>query len=178
MSHRTIRKSKLAGTSDARSVVETILLAEALRPSEVLWIVSPWITDVVVFDNRGGAFSTLFPEAGERQIRLSEVVGLLVAQGTDVVVATRRSTINDPFLTSLASAAVSEGRLHRRESDELHEKTLAGDDFVLSGSMNFTASGLDHNEEQVRLDLAPETVSAARQDLRNRWGPSTGRRDG
>src|SRR5689334_10684209 len=98
MSHRTIRKSKLAATSDARHIVETILLAEVLRPSGTLWIVSPWITDVVIFDNRGGAFSTLFPGVGERQIRLSEVISLLVAEGAQVVIATRRSTINDPFL--------------------------------------------------------------------------------
>ena len=154
---------------DARTLLETVLAAECLRPSEVLWVVSPWISDVPVFDNRGGSFSYVFANAGERELRLSEVLTRLAEAGTAVIIATRDDPHNASFLAALATGG---GEISVVTSAELHEKTLAGDDFVLSGSMNFTQAGLDWNEEQVTLDTDPETVAAARRDLRSRWGPT------
>lgn len=152
--------------------METLLAAECLHPSGVLWVVSPWISDVPVFDNRGGAFGHVFPDAGERELRLSEVLLRLASGGTTIVVATRDDQKNGPFLTALAAGVRADEDIRIVKSNDLHEKTLAGDDFVLSGSMNFTQAGLDWNEEQVTLDTDSETVAAARRDLRSRWGPS------
>ena len=171
-SRRVIRKSRLAGLRDARTLLETLLAAECLRPSEVLWVVSPWISDIAVFDNRGGSFRYVFADAGERELRLSEVLLRLAEAGTSVIVAIRDDPHNAPFLAALSAGGAPGHEIRVVTSAELHEKTLAGDDFVLSGSMNFTQAGLDWNEEQVTLDTDPETVAAARRDLRSRWGPA------
>lgn len=173
MSHRVIRKSKLAGVQDARVLVETVLAAELLAPSDTLWLVSPWISDVPVFDNRGGGFSSVFPDSGERLIRLSEVLTDLALRGGSVIVALRPDDLNTPFLQAIQHLGQQSDDVVVQTSNDLHEKTLAGDDFVVSGSMNFTVAGLDHNEEQVRLDLEPEVVAAARRELRARWGPGS-----
>jgi hypothetical protein len=172
MTRRIIRKSRLAGMRDARTLLEIILAAECVRPSKVLWLISPWISDVSVFDNRGGSFGLVMSDAGERELRLSEIVIRLAERGTSVIVATRDDPKNAPFLAAIGqrSKPILEGVVVR-VSNDLHEKTLAGDDFVLTGSMNFTHAGLDWNEEQVTLDLDTETVAAARRDLRSRWGP-------
>jgi hypothetical protein len=152
-------------------LIETVFAAECLSPSDVVWVVSPWISDVLVFDNRGGSFGHLFPEAGERELRLSEVLLRLAAAGTTIVVATRDDPKNNPFLTAVSVGKRGSDDIRVVKSNDLHEKTLAGNDFVLSGSMNFTQAGLDWNEEQVTLDTDAETVAAARRDLRDRWGP-------
>jgi phosphatidylserine/phosphatidylglycerophosphate/cardiolipin synthase-like enzyme len=91
--------------------------------------------------------------------------------GSTVVVAIRDDEKNAPFLAALESRVTYRGTIDVSTSNELHEKTLAGDDFVLTGSMNFTQAGLDWNEEQVTLDTDAETVAAARRDLQSRWGP-------
>jgi hypothetical protein len=173
VSRRVIRKSRPAGAGDARTLLETVLVAECLRPSRVVWLVSPWISDVPVFDNRGGSFSHVFPNSGERELRLSEVLLHIAEAGTSVVVATRDDPQNAAFLAAIAPEAAKGRDITVTTSPDLHEKTLAGDDFVLSGSMNFTQAGLDWNEEQVTLDTDTETVAAARRDLRSRWGPSS-----
>jgi phosphatidylserine/phosphatidylglycerophosphate/cardiolipin synthase-like enzyme len=173
MTRRVIRKSRLAGLRDARTLLEIVLAAECVEPSEVLWVISPWISDVPVFDNRGGSFRVVLADAGERDVRLSEVLVRLAENGSTVVVATRDDDKNAPFLAALANHTSDRGTIDVLTSNDLHEKTLAGDDFVLSGSMNFTQAGLDWNEEQVTLDTDPETVAAARRDLRSRWGPDS-----
>jgi hypothetical protein len=174
VSHRVIRKSKLAGVQDARVLVETVLMAELLAPSDTIWLISPWISDVAIFDNGGGGFGSVFPEAGERQIRLSEVLISLATAGVSLVIAVRPDDLNAPFLNAIKELEERSDHALVQTSAELHEKTLAGADFVLSGSMNFTTAGLDHNEEQVRLDLEPEVVAATRRELRARWGPKVG----
>ena len=171
MTRRVLRKSRLAGMRDARTLLEIVLAAECLQPSDVLWVISPWISDVPVFDNRGGSFGAVLADAGERDVRLSEVLIRLAENGSRVVVATRDDDKNAPVLAALASYTPYRGTIDVLTSNDLHEKTLAGDDFVVTGSMNFTQAGLDWNEEQVTLDTDPETVAAARRDLRSRWGP-------
>ena len=156
---------------DARTLLEIVLAAECLRPSKILWVVSPWISDVPVFDNRGGSFGLVLSDAGERELRLSEILIRLADRGTQIVIAMRDDKKNGAFRAALAAATKGGEAIAISESNELHEKTLAGDDFVLTGSMNFTQAGLDWNEEQVTLDTDPETVAAARRDLRSRWGP-------
>src|SRR5262249_47181747 len=105
------------------------------------------------------------------EILFSDVLSHLAGQGCAVSIAIRRVPENDRFLYAL-EADVRSGLVAITFEPELHEKTLAGDDYVLSGSMNFTYSGLELNEEYVRLDVDPSVVALTRQQLRSRWGPS------
>ena len=56
------------------------------------------------------------------------------------------------------------------EQEELHEQGILGDGFYLSGSMNFTFSGISLNEEAVHFIVEPSTVAENRVIFLSRWG--------
>ena len=55
----------------------------------------------------------------------------------------------------------------------VHEKTVCGRNWILSGSMNFTVSGLGSNEESVTYKVDSRDVAQAQLDFAERW--ATGR---
>ena len=78
-----------------------MFVAEVLQSSEEIWIVSPWISNVVLIDNRTGNFDALNPEWGRREIRLADVLATLMARGTLVNIITRSDASNDAFRTRM-----------------------------------------------------------------------------
>jgi phosphatidylserine/phosphatidylglycerophosphate/cardiolipin synthase-like enzyme len=170
---RVIRKSRSLMSREARTLVQSILVAELLVPSDIVWLVSPWVNDVAVIANADGRFNDLIPDSELRDLHLSEVLAALARAGTAVVVAYRPEASNDTFITNLRNAAASDSQLLLRQEPSLHEKTLAGDRYVVTGSMNFTRAGFDFNEEQITLEVSPAVVSDHRASLRERWGPTT-----
>ncbi len=151
--------------------MQTVLISELVAPSDVLWVVSPWINDVAVISNDHAWFGAILPQIESRDAHLSEVLAVLAQSGTTLVVAVRPDAANDTFLTNLRNAAIPTGRLIERQNSALHEKTLAGDGYVITGSMNFTRAGFDYNEEQVTFDDDVALVAEVRAGLRQRWGP-------
>jgi len=169
---RIIRKSRAIASGEVRSLIQTALLSELLAPSDVLWVVSPWVNDVPVISNDDGRFAAILPQIESRDAHLSEVLATLAQAGTTLVVAVRPDRSNDTFLTTLRNAPIPSGRLLERQDSALHEKTLAGDRYVITGSMNFTRAGIDYNEEQVTFDDDVALVAEVRAGLRQRWGPA------
>jgi hypothetical protein len=51
----------------------------------------------------------------------------------------------------------------------MHEKGLIGDHFYLRGSMNFTYSGVNLNDEHVELTTEPEQVALALAEAKATW---------
>lgn len=170
---RHIRKSSWRCQDEVKELLQAIFVGEMIAPSRCLWLVSPWITDIPIIDNRAGAFDALDSSWGPRVLRLGEVIARSLEVGTAVVVATRPVPHNRPFLSQL-SAAAAELRvataLRLNEGDDLHEKGLLGDDFYLSGSMNLTYGGVELLEETVTFDTAEDVVAQARLALYERWG--------
>jgi hypothetical protein len=172
---RQIFKGRARAEREVENLLQSILAAELLAPSEVTWLVSPWITDVGVLDNKTGSFSGLEPTWGRRQILLVEALNALLRRGGYVVVATRTDEHNLRFVRRLEFAAESAGvssrllvRLDDRE--RLHEKGLLGDDYYLSGSMNFTYNGIRLHDEAVKFDLTESVVAQARLNFRQNYG--------
>jgi phosphatidylserine/phosphatidylglycerophosphate/cardiolipin synthase-like enzyme len=175
MTSRQIFKGRGKAESEAEGLLQTILLAELVSPSEVIWLISPWVTDVSILDNRAGAYAGVEPTWGRRAISLVEVLAALLRKGVNVVIATRPDAHNTRFVQRLESAARSNGcseRLivHQDEREGLHEKGLLGDDYYVSGSMNFTESGIRLNDEAVKLELNPQAVAQARVHFRQNYG--------
>ncbi len=54
---RKIFRTKATGNSEVRELLETVLVSELIMPSPTIWLVSPWITDLEILDNRSAAFS-------------------------------------------------------------------------------------------------------------------------
>lgn len=175
MSQRQIFKGHGWAERDVEELLQSVFGAELVAPSANIWLVSPWITDVAVIDNRTGSFSGLEPDWGHRAIHLVDVLAVLLRRGTRLTIATRNDDHNQRFLRRIETAAESQGlreRLLIREDDEehLHAKGLLGDDYHLSGSMNLTERGIRLNDENVVFTLGRDAVSAARVNFRETYG--------
>jgi hypothetical protein len=175
MTERRIFKGRNRAERDVEHLLQSIVAAELVAPSQVVWLVSPWVSDVPVIDNRTGAFTALEPTWGSRPVTLVEVLVALLRRGTRVVVATRTDDHNRRFVHRLETGARAEGVVDRLlvlrdERERLHEKGLLGDDYYLSGSMNFTESGIRLNDEAVKYELGEEAVAHARVHFRQCYG--------
>ena len=68
---RRIFKSAVTSQNLIRELLQMMFLGELLAPGgQRAWLVSPWISNIVLFDNRAGGFGTINPEWGNREIRL------------------------------------------------------------------------------------------------------------
>lgn len=164
---RTIRSGTYS-PGKAGEVLASIFASELLSPSPEIWLVSPWITDLIVLDNTGGDFDVLRPENPEPVWRLSDVMGALAGEGTEVHVVTRPDSHNEPFLNALRWASPVEPSVY--EDGAVHEKTLCGVDWIIMGSMNFTVNGLYVNDEAVVYTYGRMEPAHARLHYAQRWG--------
>lgn len=150
-------------------LLQTLFAAELVAPSQRLWIVSPWVSDVPILDNRAGGFETFEPDWPRTRVRLAALLGHLMRRGTQVVVATRPAPHNIEFLDRLRVGAGATPRLVIHQTQPLHEKGILGDRFYLSGSMNFTNNGLSYNEEVLHLFTDPPALALTRRAFIDRW---------
>jgi phosphatidylserine/phosphatidylglycerophosphate/cardiolipin synthase-like enzyme len=152
-------------------LLQTLFTAELLSPSRCLWIVSPWISDVPILDNRTNAFSTIVWDWPRGRVPLSSVLVHLLRRGSTVRIAARPIEHNSEFLRHLRLACGAAGeRLQIVETDTLHEKGILGDGFYLSGSMNITYNGLTFNDEALHLFTSPDTLAMKRHLYTQWWG--------
>ena len=153
-----------------QDVLQSLFLAELVSPSSELWLLSAWVSDIEVIDNRARAFSGLRPDWPPARIRLSNVLETLVTLGAQVFVVMRYARHNKAFLRRLEEIQRSApGRLGIAVGEAAHEKTIVGDDFVLSGSMNFTNLGLTSNDEYMLLRIDESVAASHRLDLKRHW---------
>lgn len=173
---RRISRSTLSYRYEIRELLEAIFVAELVAPSDRLWLVSPWVSDVVVIDNAAGAYEPLTMEWGARGLRLSEVLTALLRRETVVTLATRPIPESEAFVDQVSNELAVRGgdpsRLRVHRSELLHEKGLLGSGYHLSGSMNFTWNGIELLEEAVLYETDPAFVAQARLDFERRWDQS------
>jgi hypothetical protein len=167
MLERTIRPSPVTGIR-LDPVLTAVLIAELLAPSPELWLVSAWVSDVTAVDNTRGDYDSLFPDAAARTYSLSEVLGLLTGNGSALSVITRSDERNSQFLARLRRQA-NQQRLHVVQDPDVHEKTFCGQNWLLTGSMNFTQRGMRLNDEAVTYKVSEADAARARIDLTRRW---------
>ncbi|WP_314376149.1 phospholipase D-like domain-containing protein DpdK [Sphingomonas paucimobilis] len=163
---RRIFKSAVTSQNLIRELLQMMLLGELLSPGgQRTWLVSPWISNIMLFDNRAGGFGTINPEWGNREIRLVEVLTDMMARGTALGIATSMDPHNDPLIAALTTA-VEEGGLSDQlkvvRRQHLHIKGVLLKRGLLTGSMNLTYNGLELNDEMVVYDTTPKTLSEAR----------------
>lgn len=165
---RTLRTSPVTGIR-VDQVLTAVLISELLHPSPDLWLVSAWVSDVPAVDNSGGDYDSLIIDASARVYQLSEILGQLTRQGAHLIVVTRNVPENSSFLARLGQA-VEDGRSHIIHGADAHEKTFCGEDWLMSGSMNFTVNGMAVNDEAVTYRLDSAAAAQARLDFMHRWG--------
>jgi hypothetical protein len=171
---RVVSGSGPPANAEAASLVTAVFAAELVRPSRGLWIVSQAMADAPLVDNRAGEFEALTPW-GLRPIRLSELLTSLARRGSTIVVGTTPAPANQAFLARVARLfadhAVSDW-LVVGTSDGTGPgcPAIAGDDFCITGRLDFSSRGVVVRDGPIRLDTEPESVAAARTDLQARFG--------
>jgi hypothetical protein len=151
-------------------VIQSLFISEILAPSDELWLLSPWISDIPVIDNSAGAFSSLFPARPVGTISLTDALIHLGTQGTQIYVVIRKDLRNLLVSNALRAAQISgDLTIQVIEQDNLHEKALLSSRFLLQGSMNFTHFGREVNEEALVLDSSSDSIARARLDYRRRF---------
>ncbi len=171
---RVIRKASRHSRNEAKSLLQSIFAAELVCPSEVLWIASPWISDVPLIDNRATGF-TVEPSWGPGDIALSRVLGAVASRGGFIRVITTRDRSNEHFLRRLDDVRASEGigdkiRVTFHDDERLHEKGIVGDDFAIDGSMNLTFMGVAVRKERVNFTTEVGKVARLRLEMNNEFG--------
>jgi len=159
-------------------LLQSLFGAELIDPSPVFWIVSPWISNVPILDNRTNAFRHIEPNWPQARVRLDKVLIRLLTEGVKVHIVSRPSRrgmgsdVTDQFLNRLQSED-GQGRdslhIHRRREAKQHQKGILTEGFYLRGSMNLTFNGIQHNDEQVEYTTDPEIIARARSEFKERW---------
>lgn len=163
--HRRIFKSQLTGSATIQELLQNMFVGEMLREYSDIWLVSPWISNVVLIDNRSGNFDSLNPEWGRREIQVADVLVALMVRGARVNVVTRAEDTNKAFLGRLSDlvrshAVEDQARITIR--DQLHTKGILLSRSLLLGSMNLTYNALTINDEWIEFSLDPEDLARAR----------------
>lgn len=163
---RKIFKSAVTSQHAVRDILSMVFAQELLMPSPDIFIVAPWISNVVIFDSTLGQFSTLNPEWAKRQVRLAEVLVSLASAGTTIHIHTRPDDHNKIFQRRLSEAIEDVGltQFVRWSGDNpvLHTKGVLTSRVLVDGSMNLTESGVALNEEAVTISFEPDQIAAAR----------------
>jgi phosphatidylserine/phosphatidylglycerophosphate/cardiolipin synthase-like enzyme len=98
----------------------------------------------------------------------------LVERKTRVSLVVRPEVHNEWFLERLDGAIQRSRRPDKASVNvykgaDLHEKTICGVDWLITGSMNFTWRGLEQNDEAVTYSVDPALAAQTRIDLEHRW---------
>lgn len=173
MRTRNLRTTAFSSREELADALQALFIGEVMTPSTPMWIVTPWISDVVVIDNRSARFTGLMPDMPRRQIRFGETLLALLQRGGTLVIACRPDDHNRAFTERLAERALEAGvddGLRQQFSRELHEKGVLTRHVLLSGSMNLTYNGLRRLEESILLTDDSDAVARARHAYEDRWG--------
>jgi len=150
-------------------LLQIIFTAELLAPSQCIWLVSPWISDIPIIDNTANTFLSLEPAWSRSRIRLSQILATLREQGTTIHIATRPDSHNQTFLEAF-KAKNNSTKSYIHITEELHAKGILGDGYYLAGSMNFTYNGITINEETVTYETSSTIIAEQQVIFTDRWG--------
>lgn len=176
---RLIVKTLHGSRDEVRDLLESLFAAELLAPGEQIWLVSPWVTDLPLLDNRAGAYAGLEPSWPKRFLTLAELLAfaLKTAPLCRLRVVTRPDAHNQRFcrrLQTLTELDATNDRLVIEDTREtLHIKGLAGTHFALKGSMNFTYNGVEVLEEVVELETDLSRVALLLLNFDTHYPPVT-----
>ena len=162
MTSRTLQKHRGRVRNEARELLQSFFLAELIDPSSTLWIVSPWLRNIELLDNSGGAFDMLLGDAPRRMLRLSDIVGSLLLANVRIVIAIRSPRDDGgltPELVEMARNMDRSQQLRVTEESNLHSKGIVGDHAAIMGSMNVTFAGLDTHSELLHFTTESEQVA-------------------
>ena len=156
------------GQRQFREVLGGLFAGFILAP-ENFWLVSAWITDFPVLDNGSGTWSVLEPAWGNRTIWFGEILAKAIDEGCDVGLVTRDDERCHRFTQALKARLLRPEGLQVVIHPDIHIKGLLTKRFFLEGSMNFTFSGSNNNDEYVVLNQDEDMIRQAFFQFRDRY---------
>ncbi len=173
MNVRVLQKSRGRSRNEARELLQYFFASELISPSKCLWIVSPWLRNVDLFDSTTGGFAALFPDTPKRIIRLTDVLRALLLAGARLVIVLRAPRDDGGVshqLTEIATTLDCFDQLSIVDSPTLHTKGLLGDRVAVMGSMNVTYAGVDAHTEFLQFVTDAELVAKLRLEFSGAYG--------
>ena len=162
MPQRVFRSVAKKNNVRLTDILGSLFALELLSPSQYFYVISPFLSEVSLLDNRYGQYRALLFEQTETWVGLAALLNALAAR--EVTVRVMYQPDARPFVKTLSDA------VEKQERSTLHEKGLVSDHFWLSGSMNYTYSGVNQNDEQISLVTDKAQVAQAMLDVHERWG--------
>lgn len=163
---REIFKNATVSQSAVREVLAFVFAQELLLPSGDVFFVTPWISNIAIFDNDLGQFDGINPEWAKREVRLVEIIVAMASVGAMIHVHTRPDAHNKHFRRrldeSIADAGMGERLLWRENDQYLHTKGLLTDRVSIRGSMNLTENGVALNDEAITVSYDPADIANTR----------------
>src|SRR5512139_629428 len=105
MSNRQIKKhNNTTSALQLTACLSSLVALELLHPSEEMYLISPWLTNVPILNNSYGQFRSLTDGQAGRFLGLRDVLILLSEKGCQVHVLTLPDPRNKPFLQDLPDA--------------------------------------------------------------------------
>ncbi|GMM91153.1 phospholipase D-like domain-containing protein DpdK [Vibrio fortis] len=155
---RQIMTKSLVGKQHIKEVLSGMLVGEILHPRE-MWLVSAWVSDFELLDNRSGAWDLLNPSWGHRMVTFFEMLETAVSNGCHLNVVVKKHESNLKPVTQLNKRLGRFTAYRLEEAKKLHTKGLLTKHAFLGGSMNFTYSGTNRNEEMMIFDRDPNVLA-------------------
>ena len=148
------------GQRQFREVLGGQMAGLIIKP-ELIWLVSPWLSDFTLLDNRSGNWDALEPAWGSREVGFNEILARAVNGGCQLRVVTRDDSKNKGFVSQLKNRLDSKVDMKILMSEPLHTKGLLTSKFFLKGSMNYTFTGANKNDEHLTLSCDKNVISEA-----------------
>jgi hypothetical protein len=151
-------------------LMQSIFVAEALAPSDPLWILSGWISDIPVIQNSAREFSVIDPDWPTGWVSLIQVFRTILAKGGRIAFILRDVDQNQKFVARLSSLKREfPSQIWWTLGDHEHTKGIVSRNFDLAGSMNFTHRGIRINGEHLIYRADSKTVAGRRLALATQW---------
>lgn len=163
MPNRRITSHARGGSVQLTKSLHSLFALELMSPSPEIYLISPWISNVPLINNRFGQFRVLVGDTEEDELRLATILSILADRGSKVRIIYRPHPQTEEFLNALPST------IEYRKSTTLYAQGLITKHCYLRGSMNFTYSGVNLNDEEIEFTTDLPDVSYALLETQQRW---------
>ena len=164
------------GQRQLREVLVGIFVGLSMSPqTQPIWICSPWISDFEILDDPSLPLKHVSSHWAKPTISFSDAIAAVINDcGAKFKIVVRGDTdtekfSNQQFLNQLRAKLIEPELVDVAEFDNLHIKGLVTSALMMEGSMNFTFSGTNKNDEKVSLVADLKRVSRARLEIENKY---------
>ncbi|MCS0674472.1 phospholipase D-like domain-containing protein DpdK [Cytobacillus firmus] len=165
MSSRIIRS--FGGSHVLRDYLVSLFVAEAMNPSKELYLISPFLSNSPLIENKHNQYTDVFPLIKSKTIYLSDILTTFAWKGMSVrIICDNEREETKPLIHALRD------HVEFRKLEQNHDKGLVTSNVYIHGSMNFTYSGIYLNKESLRTTNVSSDINEAIIAFRQRWEES------